>query len=131
MVGSQHTSRRRQHSNDKRQYLSKRYRPRVLSLGRFQTPPYGLIGTGFASYEFFDDVALNHNTTLVTLPVGGGIQFQHWNWLAWRLEVLDNISLGADGLDTQHSISLTAGMELRFGARPESYWPWRSSRPVW
>jgi hypothetical protein len=45
--------------------------------------------------------------------------------------VLDNISLGADGLDTQHSISLTAGMELRFGAPPESYWPWRSSRPVW
>ena len=90
-----------------------------------------MIGTGFARYEFIDDVALNHNTTLVTLPVGGGIQFQHWNWLAWRLEVLDNISLGADGLDTQQSISLTAEMELRFGARPESYWPWRSSRRVW
>ncbi len=93
--------------------------------------PYGLIGTGFVRYDFVDDMAVSRNTTLVSIPVGGGIQFHHWSWLAWRLEILDNIALGSDGLNTQHSVSLTAGMELRLGARPQSYWPWRSSRRIW
>lgn len=93
--------------------------------------PYGLLGVGFARYEFEDDLQINHNTTLVTLPVGGGVQFHHFPWLVWRLEALDNIAFGADELSTQHSVSLTAGMELRLGARPQSYWPWRSSRRIW
>jgi hypothetical protein len=51
--------------------------------------------------------------------------------LAWRLEILDNIAWGDNGLATMHNFSFTLGMELRLGARPNSYWPWRSARTVW
>jgi len=93
--------------------------------------PFALAGMGFARYEFVDDLAIRHGATLVTLPIGVGVQFSHWRWLVWRFEALDNISFGADGLSTQHSVSLTAGMELRLGARPHSYWPWQSNRRIW
>lgn len=93
--------------------------------------PYMLFGAGMARIDFVDDANVNFNTTLFTLPFGGGVQFRQSPWLIWRLEVLDNLSLGADGVDTMHNISLTAGMEFRFGSRPASYWPWRSSRKIW
>ncbi len=93
--------------------------------------PYGLLGLGFARYEFTDDRTIRYNATLVTLPFGGGLQIQQRPWLAWRFEILDNMAFGADGLSTQHNVSLTAGMEFRLGARAESYWPWRSSRRIW
>jgi|GEM_PF-1413385 len=93
--------------------------------------PYLLLGAGMARLSFADENLRSFNTTLVTIPLGGGVQFRQWSWLAWRFEVLDNLSLGADEVNTMHNISLTAGMEIRFGARPASYWPWRSSRSIW
>jgi len=99
--------------------------------GDSKVRPYLLLGAGMARVDFVDDNAKRYNTTLVTVPLGGGVQFRQKNWLAWRLEVLDNLSFGADGVDTLHNISLTAGMELRFGSRPQSYWPWQSSRHIW
>jgi len=93
--------------------------------------PYILLGVGMAQFRFIDDVGVSVNNTLVTTPFGLGIQFQQWSWLAWRFELLNNIAYGADGMDTVDNISLTAGMEFRFGARPASYWPWQSSRRIW
>ena len=52
-------------------------------------------------------------------------------WLAWRLEIIDNLAFGGDGVDTMNNFAFTAGMEVRLGARPNSYWPWRSSRTIW
>jgi hypothetical protein len=99
--------------------------------GDSKVRPYGLLGTGFARFDFVDDSSVGRNTTLVTMPIGCGVQFFQFPWLVWRLEALDNMAFGADGLNTQHNATLTAGMEFRFGARPESYWPWRSSRRIW
>ncbi len=94
--------------------------------------PYMLFGAGMARIEFTDEASRTFNTTLFTTPLGGGIQFRQTPWMIWRFEVLDNLSYGADDVDTMHNISLTAGMELRFGSRPaSSYWPWRSSRKIW
>ncbi len=93
--------------------------------------PYGLLGIGLAQIDFRDDTGFSRDVTLATLPLGVGVQFRQWSWLLWRLEVLDNLSFGADGLSTMHNVSITAGMELRLGARPASYWPWRASRKVW
>lgn len=93
--------------------------------------PYYLLGLGLAHIDFVDHENHNFNTTLLTMPLGIGVRFHQWSWLAWRLEFLDNLSYGADGVETMHNLSLTAGMELRLGARPNSYWPWRSSRKIW
>ncbi len=99
--------------------------------GDSKVRPYMLLGAGIAQIRFADDASINHDATLFTTPFGGGVQFRQTPWLIWRFEALDNLSYAADGVDTMHNISLTAGMELRFGSRPGSYWPWRSSRSIW
>lgn len=100
--------------------------------GDSKVRPYMLLGAGLARIDFVDENDVNYNTTLFTMPFGLGVQFRQWNSLLWRLEMLDNLSFGADGVDTMHNISLTAGMEFRFGSRPRSsYWPWRASRSIW
>ena len=35
------------------------------------------------------------------------------------------------GVATQHDLTLTFGLEWRFGAHPRSYWPWNPSRHIW
>jgi hypothetical protein len=93
--------------------------------------PYFLSGLGAAQLNFSDENGINYNAALATIPFGGGVQFRQASWLMWRFEVLDNMSFGNDSIATLHNVSLTAGMELRLGARPRSYWPWRSSRKIW
>lgn len=69
--------------------------------------------------------------TLLGMPFGMGVQFQQTPWMAWRAEIMDNLAWGSEGVSTTHNISFTAGMELRYGARKPSYWPWRTSRNSW
>jgi len=93
--------------------------------------PYCLLGTGITRIKFRDENSVNHDTTLMTIPYGVGIQFPQWPWLIWRFELLNNLAFGSDSLSTMSNISLTVGMEWRLGAKPSSYWPWRSSRYIW
>ena len=99
--------------------------------GDSKVRPYFLLGCGFTRFQFIDDQNVSYNSHLVTMPFGGGVRFMQYNWLIWRLEVLDNLAFGADNLDTMNNVSLTASMELRFGAKPATYWPWRTGRKVW
>ncbi len=99
--------------------------------GDSKVRPYMLLGAGMARIDFVNAADMSFNTTLFTMPFGGGIQLRQSPSIAWRFEVLDNLSFGSDGVDTMHNVSFTAGMEFRFGARPSSYWPWRSSRRYW
>jgi hypothetical protein len=71
------------------------------------------------------------NSTLLAMPLGAGVQFPLTRWAAMRLDVTDNIAFGGDGVDTLNNFLFSAGMEFRLGARPNSYWPWRTSRNVW
>jgi len=99
--------------------------------GDSKVRPYALLGLGLANVSFRDGSELNHDATLLTMPYGGGVQFHQWPWLVWRLEVLNNLSFGSDNIATMHNVFFNVGMEFRIGARPSSYWPWRSSRSVW
>ncbi|MEQ8835411.1 MAG: hypothetical protein RID07_01250 [Lacipirellulaceae bacterium] len=99
--------------------------------GDTKVRPYMLLGVGLAEVGSVNPDGSGKEITLLGMPFGGGVEFPQTPWLVWRLEVLDNLAFGADGVSTMHNISLTAGMELRLGARPRSYWPWRSSRNVW
>lgn len=99
--------------------------------GDSQVRPFGLLGMGLVRIDFIDDTGRNFDTTLATLPFGAGVEFHQWPWLVWRLEILDNLAFGASGVETLNNFSFVAGMEFRFGSRPQSYWPWRSSRKIW
>jgi len=93
--------------------------------------PYVLLGLGFTRLNFQDENDLHHGTSLLTMPYGVGLKFPMWPWLAWRFEIVDNLAFGADQVTTLANVSFTLGMEIRLGARPASYWPWRSSRYIW
>ncbi|QDS98361.1 outer membrane beta-barrel protein [Adhaeretor mobilis] len=99
--------------------------------GDTKVRPYMLLGVGMAEVGSINNDGTGNEVTLLGMPFGAGIEFPQTPWLAWRLEVLDNLAFGDNGVSTMHNISLTASMELRLGARPRSYWPWRSSRNVW
>lgn len=99
--------------------------------GDSKVRPYFLLGGGITKLDFDDDQGVGQYTTLFTMPFGGGIRFRQHPWLAWRLEILDNLAFGAGDLATMNNISLTASMEMRFGAQPATYWPWRTARKVW
>ena len=99
--------------------------------GDSKVRPYFLTGVGVTRLKFVNDQDLSLNTSLLTIPFGGGIRFRQHPWLAWRLEILDNLAIGDDRISTMHNVSLTASMEMRFGARPATYWPWRTSKKVW
>lgn len=99
--------------------------------GDAKVRPYYSLGTGLVRINFVDDEGRNNNVTLATMPFGAGVDFHQWPWLAWRLEVLDNLAFGADGVETLNNFSFVAGMEIRLGAKPQSYWPWRPTRRIW
>ena len=99
--------------------------------GDSRVRPYALVGLGLAEVGSVREDGTGQEEILVGMPLGGGVRFAQTRYLAWRLEILDNIAWGDNGLATMHNFSFTLGMELRLGARPNSYWPWRSARTVW
>jgi hypothetical protein len=99
--------------------------------GDTKVRPYVQWGLGLTEIGSVRPDGSGQEATLLSMPMGIGVRFPQTHWLAWRLEVIDNLAFGADGVDTMNNFAFTAGMELRMGARPNSYWPWRSSRTIW
>ena len=99
--------------------------------GDTRVRPYFQLGLGVTEIGTVNDDGLGQEVFLLSMPFGVGVQFPFTHWLAGRLEILDNLAFGNDGVDTMNNFSFTAGMEVRLGARPNSYWPWRSSRSIW
>lgn len=99
--------------------------------GDTRVRPYFQIGLGVTEFRSLHDDGTGIEATMLSMPFGLGVMFPQTHWLAWRLDLIDNLAFAGDGVDTMHNVSFTAGMEVRFGARPSSYWPWRSSRTMW
>ena len=94
--------------------------------------PYVSMGLGASSFDFVDDVGLSHDDTLFNLPIGVGIKYLTLRrWLALRAEVTDNIAFSDAGLNSMHNVGITFGVEIHYGARPKTYWPWHPSRHMW
>jgi len=99
--------------------------------GDTKVRPYFQWGLGVTEVGSVHEDGAGNEAMLLGMPFGIGLQFPQTRWLAWRLEIIDNLAFGNDGVDTMHNVAFTAGMEMRLGARPNSYWPWRSSRRIW
>ena len=93
--------------------------------------PYALVGSGMFDIDF-DSPAQRYHDTLVTLPFGVGMKYRHSTRMALRFELLDNYVFSSGRLSDMHNVSLTAGLEIRFGGgRSRSYWPWNPGRNWW
>jgi len=88
-------------------------------------------GIGATEIDFPTDGGHRRNEELWTFPVGFGLKYPIRRWLAARAEFADQLALGNNGVATQHDLTLTFGLEWRFGARQRSYWPWNPSRHIW
>jgi hypothetical protein len=99
--------------------------------GDTRVRPYFQLGLGASRVATIRLDGTDHEATLLGMPFGIGLQFMQTHWLAWRLEIVDNLAFASEGIDTMNNVAFTAGMDIRLGARPNSYWPWRSSRTIW
>jgi hypothetical protein len=93
--------------------------------------PYWRWGIGNTKFDFPTADGSRRDEWLLTFPIGIGVKYPVRRWLAARIELTDQLSIGAGGLPTQHNLTLTLGLECRFGAHPRSYWPWNPSRHIW
>lgn len=93
--------------------------------------PYTLLGMGMARFDFTDEIGLVHDEYLLGIPIGLGMKYQYHPNLVFRAEFLDNIACGSSGLSTMNNLSFTLGMEVRFGGKPRSYYPWQPAKYIW
>ena len=93
--------------------------------------PYFLTGMGMTNIYFTDILGKNTQTTCLSLPLGLGVKYLCSEDLAVRFDFLDDVALSSNHLQTQQNLSLTAGVELRFGGSRKVYWPFDPSRSFW
>jgi hypothetical protein len=98
--------------------------------------PYWRFGIGATEIDYPTDhypanSGFRRDETLWTFPIGVGLKYPFRRWLAARVEFADQLALGNEGVATQHDLTLTFGLEWRFGVHPRSYWPWNPSRHIW
>jgi hypothetical protein len=92
--------------------------------------PYLMAGLGVARIEFIDRLSTRYRESVFGMPLAVGAKYRCNERLALRLELADNIGFG-DRLNTVHHVSLTGGVELRFGGTRVAYWPWAPGRHYW
>ena len=76
--------------------------------------PYVSLGIGLANIGFFDNQDHHYNQTLFGLPIGIGMKYYWTPWFIFRGDLVDNLAFGG-GIDPLTNISLTGGIEIRFG----------------
>ena len=92
--------------------------------------PYATLGMGLGDYSFFDENDQKSHQTAFTMPFGGGVKVRATPRWVFRFDVLDNLVFDQGSqLDTMHNLSITAGLEARWGVGPrKSYYPWNPGR---
>lgn len=89
--------------------------------------PFASVGSGLGRFSYLDAQGQAVTQVLYQLPVGIGVKCYFRRWLSLRLELMDNIAFGAGQLNTMHNLSLTGGVEVRFGGPRTSYFPFEST----
>jgi len=100
--------------------------------GDSQWRPYLMAGLGTTRIHFMDRLSERHDHILVTVPLAAGVKYRCNDWLALRMEFADHIAFGGGaGMETMHNLTLTGGVEVRFGGSRRAYWPYNPGRHYW
>jgi hypothetical protein len=86
--------------------------------------PFFSWGLGWGSFRFVDERNRPVKDTTVSMPFGVGVKYYFRNWLALRVDALDNFAFSSQTVDSMHNLSLTFGIELHLGGTRRSYFPW-------
>jgi hypothetical protein len=91
--------------------------------------PYLRFGMGAARVEFYDLLGEKHAGTVLGMPVAAGIKFRLDEVVVLRWEVADHMAFGSGhGFNSLNNLSVTGGLDVRFGGPRKSYWPWNPGR---
>jgi len=94
--------------------------------------PYLMAGLGTTRISFEDRFADHWDKTMFAVPLAVGLKYRCSSCLALRFEIADNMAFASgNGIKTQHNLSATAGLEVRFGGSRTAYWPWNPGRHYW
>jgi len=85
--------------------------------------PFFSWGLGWGSFRFVDERNRPIKDTTFMMPFGIGLKYYFRNWLAQRVDALDNLAFSSQTVDAMHNLSLTFGMELHLGGPRRSYFP--------
>jgi hypothetical protein len=96
--------------------------------GQTRARPFLTFGAGVANHSFVNDQGQQLNSLVFGFPVGLGLKYRLTERVAARGELVDNFTFAGSGIDAMHTITLTAGLEVRFGGRKVSYFPWDPGR---
>jgi hypothetical protein len=94
-------------------------------LGNTRLRPYATLGGGVADFKIANDQNEKVHRLLANVPFGVGVKYPLNGWLVLRAELLDGVCIGGDGLPTLNNVSLTGGVEVRFGDPRKHLMPWR------
>jgi hypothetical protein len=93
--------------------------------------PFWRLGIGSTYVDYVSDSGHRRDEELWTFPIGVGVKYPIYHWLAARVEFTDHLALGNRGVNTLNDLTLLCGLEWHFGSHPQSYWPWNPSRHMW
>lgn len=93
------------------------YRLMYYPLGDAHWRPFVTSGLGWSDFYFNDDLGDKHLDTVGMVPFGLGVKYLHNQNLALRIDLIDELTIGAGSLSTFHYVALTAGLEVHYGRR--------------
>jgi hypothetical protein len=100
--------------------------------GESRLRPFLTLGLGLLQHNFTDDTGYRAKDTLFAIPIGIGAKYRIDQRLALRFDLTNHYAFaGGHDIESTNNIAITAGLELRFGGRRKSYWPWEPSRTWW
>jgi len=99
--------------------------------GDSRSRPYCRLGMGLTDIEYTNNASQRQHESLFTIPIAVGIKYQFRRWLVWRAEFANNLAIGQNETSTLNNITLTFGLEGRFGGRPSGYWAWHPRGHAW
>jgi hypothetical protein len=93
--------------------------------------PYLIAGVGATDVHLTDRIGTLYHRFAFSMPLGVGLKYRCSESVAVRLDLIDDIAFLGSGMETQNNLSLTLGMEARFGGPRKTYWPWNPDRHFW
>ncbi len=84
--------------------------------------PYFLVGMGTTQVRYLDVAASYGNT--FSMPLAVGVKYRWNDYFALRLELGDDIAMPGYAERIMHNLSITTGLEFRFGGTRKVYWPY-------
>jgi hypothetical protein len=92
--------------------------------GDSQWRPFYAVGAGAGHFRFEDAAGAQYRETLFQIPLSIGVKYLYDRWFGLRAELTHHIVFSGAGIDAMDNFTATAGFEIRYGARPRSYFPW-------